>query len=226
MRKDKRFLRKITEYCGDIERSIEVFGKDKEKFLNDGAYCRSCAFCIFQIGEAIKSLSFGLANNHRDVQWGEMIGLCDEVMNNWERADLSKLWAVINEQVPMLKTQCERILEEEEAEEACTAPQAAVHKIYSIGELKAIVAPVAEKYGVNKIVLFGSVARGDCDEDSDYDFCIEWRKKHGLSELSGFRIDLCEAVGRDVDVVEVNSFDSEMSGIVRSEGVIIFEVER
>lgn len=226
MRRDKRILRKVTEYCGNIEQSILSFGKEEEKFLNDSAFNKSCAFCIFQIGEAIKSLSFGLANSHRDVQWGEMIGLGNEVMYNWEGTDLSKLWAAINEQIPMLKVQCERILAEEEAEEAQTAPQTTVHKIYSISELKAIVAPVAERYGVKKILLFGSVARGDCDEDSDYDLCIEWEKKHDMTEFSGFRIDLCEAVGRDVDIVGANSIDPELSDIVQSEGIIIFEAEQ
>jgi predicted nucleotidyltransferase len=47
------------------------------------------------------------------------------------------------------------------------------HKRLSVEELRTIVAPVAHKYGVDKIYLFGSVARGDYDDDSDYDFCIE-----------------------------------------------------
>jgi|GEM_PF-6570799 len=46
-------------------------------------------------------------------------------------------------------------------------------KIHSVEELREIVAPVAEKYGVDKVYLFGSIARGDFNEDSGYDFFIE-----------------------------------------------------
>lgn len=44
---------------------------------------------------------------------------------------------------------------------------------YSVSEIRDIVAPIAEKYGVKKVFLFGSRARGDYREDSDYDFSID-----------------------------------------------------
>jgi len=57
---------------------------------------------------------------------------------------------------------------------------------HSIEELKRIIFPIAERYGVNKVYLFGSVARGDYTENSDYDFCIERGKIRSLLDLSGF----------------------------------------
>ena len=32
--------------------------------------------------------------------------------------------------------------------------------------------PIVQKYGIKRIILFGSMARGDADEHSDYDFLI------------------------------------------------------
>ena len=96
-------------------------------------------------------------------------------------------------------------------------------EIYSIDELRAIVAPVAESYGVAKVYLFGSVARGDFDENSDYDFCIESGKMHDLIELSGFFQDLREAVGRDIDLVNTKYLNPDKLDAIRSEGVIIYE---
>ncbi|MEY8576271.1 nucleotidyltransferase domain-containing protein [Oscillospiraceae bacterium 21-37] len=34
-------------------------------------------------------------------------------------------------------------------------------KVYTINEIKGIVAPIAQKHGVNRVYLFGSYARGD-----------------------------------------------------------------
>lgn len=41
-----------------------------------------------------------------------------------------------------------------------------------ISQLQAVVAPLASQYGVERMYLFGSRARGDHRPDSDYDFLI------------------------------------------------------
>ena len=43
---------------------------------------------------------------------------------------------------------------------------------YTFEELRRIVKPIAESYGMRPVYLFGSRARGDNREDSDYDFCV------------------------------------------------------
>jgi predicted nucleotidyltransferase len=45
--------------------------------------------------------------------------------------------------------------------------------IYSINELREIVAPVAAKYKVSFVYLFGSYARGTATNDSDIDMLID-----------------------------------------------------
>ena len=53
-------------------------------------------------------------------------------------------------------------------------------KIYSIDEIKAMVAPIAEQYGVARIFLFGSYARGEAKPDSDLDFRVDKGSLRGL----------------------------------------------
>jgi len=95
-------------------------------------------------------------------------------------------------------------------------------KKLSIEELKEIVAPVAKKYGVNKVYLFGSVARGDFNEDSDYDFCIERGKIDCIFVLSGFFRDLRNAVGSEIDLVTTKSVNPEFLNTIMTEGVVIY----
>ncbi|MDR2866247.1 MAG: nucleotidyltransferase domain-containing protein [Methanomassiliicoccaceae archaeon] len=96
------------------------------------------------------------------------------------------------------------------------------HRIHTIDELKLLVAPVAEKYGCGKIYLFGSVARGDHDEGSDYDFCIELGKIRGF-KLGGFFMDLKDAVGNEIDLVTVDSIGHEFLNKILRESVILYE---
>ena len=46
-------------------------------------------------------------------------------------------------------------------------------KVYSIGEIRSIVAPIAQRHGVQKVYLFGSYARGEATPYSDVDLCVD-----------------------------------------------------
>jgi len=98
----------------------------------------------------------------------------------------------------------------------------AAHKRHSVEELKAIVAPVAERYGVGKVYLFGSVARGDHREDSDYDFCIEPGKIRSLFKLAGFFGDLKDTVGHEINLVTTDALPPEFLNNVLKDGVILY----
>jgi len=95
-------------------------------------------------------------------------------------------------------------------------------KRYSIEELKAIVAPVAERYGVDKVYLFGSVARGDHNEDSDYDFYIEADKIRSILEITELRLDLRDAIGHKVDIVSTKRLDPEFKENLMKDRVMIY----
>ncbi|MCL2712902.1 MAG: nucleotidyltransferase domain-containing protein [Methanomassiliicoccaceae archaeon] len=96
------------------------------------------------------------------------------------------------------------------------------HRRLSIEELRSIVKPVAEKYGVGKVYLFGSVARGDCKDGSDYDFCIELGKIEDLFEYSGFFLDLRDAIGYEIDLVDTEAINNEFLRTIMKEGVALY----
>jgi hypothetical protein len=60
---------------------------------------------------------------------------------------------------------------------------------------------VARQHGARNIRLFGSVARGEADEQSDVDFLVDLDSGRSLLDLGGLLMDLKEVLGRDVDVV-------------------------
>ncbi|MCL2510146.1 MAG: nucleotidyltransferase domain-containing protein [Methanomassiliicoccaceae archaeon] len=97
-------------------------------------------------------------------------------------------------------------------------------KRYNIEELRRILFPIAEEYGVKRIVLFGSSARGDYRGNSDYDFCVE------RGDLRGFRygrffMDVRSAVGAEIDMVTTAGveLDPDFMSQVEKDGVVIYE---
>ncbi|MDR3341304.1 MAG: nucleotidyltransferase domain-containing protein [Treponema sp.] len=73
-------------------------------------------------------------------------------------------------------------------------------RLYTITEIKEHITPIAQQYGLDKVYLFGSYARGEAKPDSDIDLCIEKGRLRTLFELSGFCVDIEDALKKQVDV--------------------------
>ena len=71
--------------------------------------------------------------------------------------------------------------------------------------MKKTMLTVLKKHGVKKAALFGSVARRVATEDSDIDVLVEFGDGKSLLDLAGLKLDLQEAVGKEVDVVTYKS---------------------
>jgi predicted nucleotidyltransferase len=95
-------------------------------------------------------------------------------------------------------------------------------KPYSIDEIKERIAPVADRYGIEKIYLFGSYARGEAKPDSDIDFCIEPGKIRTLFQLSGFCVEAREGLDNEIDVVEMQGVYDEIKEEIEKDKVLIY----
>jgi uncharacterized protein len=69
---------------------------------------------------------------------------------------------------------------------------------------------IAARRGVKNIRVFGSVSRGDTTPVSDVDFLVEMEARHGLFDLSGFRLDMEDLLGCRVDVATPGAIDARM----------------
>ena len=68
----------------------------------------------------------------------------------------------------------------------------------------AIAVPMARR-GVVRAGAFGSFARGEAAGSSDVGFLVEFEPGRTLLDLAGLRLDLCHALGREVDVATQGS---------------------
>ena len=96
-------------------------------------------------------------------------------------------------------------------------------KEYTFEELCQIVGAVAARHGMIRVYLFGSRARGDNTEGSDYDFCILTPDNYGLFEVGGFYADLRDALGTDIDVVCEESLRDDFSREVLRDRRLLYE---
>jgi predicted nucleotidyltransferase len=95
--------------------------------------------------------------------------------------------------------------------------------IYSIEEIRKIVSPIAQSYGIARLALFGSYARGEATADSDIDLLIlEKGKLRGMFQLAGFLYDLEENLHTTVDVLVDDAVSEEFMHAIRSEEIIVY----
>ena len=71
------------------------------------------------------------------------------------------------------------------------------------------IAPVAKKYGLPAVFLFGSYARGEATADSDIDLLVDISGTgiDSLLKLGGLYSDLEEALGTTIDLVTLDSME-------------------
>lgn len=93
----------------------------------------------------------------------------------------------------------------------------------TIKEIREKVSGIAENYGVERVYLFGSYARGENTETSDIDIRIDKGKIRGLFELCGFRNSLVDSLGKDVDVLTTQSLDDQFLKHISSEEILLYE---
>lgn len=94
-----------------------------------------------------------------------------------------------------------------------------------IANLKKMIRPIAKKYGVESVYLFGSRARGDYRADSDFDFYIKKGRIRGYFALGGFFEELKEAVQAEIDLVsqDEEELDAYLREAIRKDGILLYE---
>ncbi|MCD8099191.1 MAG: nucleotidyltransferase domain-containing protein [Oscillospiraceae bacterium] len=94
---------------------------------------------------------------------------------------------------------------------------------YNIDELRSIIAPIAWRYGVQRVILFGSYARGEATAQSDVDLLIFGGSGFRATQIFALSEDLRAALNTKVDVYEIRELDplSAFHDTVMQEGLEI-----
>ena len=86
-----------------------------------------------------------------------------------------------------------------------------------IQDKKEQILALAAKHGASNIRVFGSVANGTADPDSDVDFLVDLEPDRSLFDLGGLLMDLQKLLNRNVDVVTENGLHWYIKNRILSE---------
>jgi predicted nucleotidyltransferase len=89
----------------------------------------------------------------------------------------------------------------------------------AIAALHNILPQVRRDFGVRRIALFGSTARGEAQDASDLDVLVEFEGDPTFLSFMGLKVFLEDHVGRKVDLVTPDALKPRMRPVVEREAV-------
>lgn len=90
-----------------------------------------------------------------------------------------------------------------------------------VEEKRAEILRIASRYGARDVRVFGSVARGEDDRESDVDFLVELEAGRSLLDLGGLQMDLESLLGCRVDVATTRGLKERIRERVLREAMTI-----
>jgi hypothetical protein len=80
---------------------------------------------------------------------------------------------------------------------------------------------VLKRHNVKKAALFGSYVRGEAKEGSDIDILVELDEDVSLLDFAGIKLELEEATGKKVDLVEYETIKPLLRDRILKEQVVL-----
>ena len=74
-----------------------------------------------------------------------------------------------------------------------------------IDEIKGKIVQILERHDVKRAAIFGSIVRKEMKRGSDIDILVELPKEKSLLDFIALKLELEEALGRKIDLVEYST---------------------
>jgi len=80
---------------------------------------------------------------------------------------------------------------------------------------------ILKKYGVKKVKVFGSYARGEAKPESDLDVIVEFSQRKSLLEIVGIEQELEDTLGIKVDLLTEKSISPYLKERIEKESIVV-----
>ena len=89
-------------------------------------------------------------------------------------------------------------------------------------EIKKKIISVLVKFGIKKILIFGSYARNEATPNSDLDLIVEFPEGTSLIDHIGIEFELSEALNMKIDLLSQNGISPYIKDQIMKEAVVIY----
>ncbi len=104
------FIKDILQAIYDIEAFIG--GMDYAEFQMDEKTRSAVVWKITTIGEAAKNLPKTISVRYRSIPWNDMAKMRDKIAHQYFGIDYELVWGVIKKELPAIKPEIEKIVQQ------------------------------------------------------------------------------------------------------------------
>jgi len=206
MRDPSEQLRRIREA---ITKIMQYAKKGRRRFDREESIRLSVINYLQTVGEVAHAISQDFKDRHPEIPWKQMVSFRNFLAHYYIEIDRDVLWNIVEHDLPDLKSKIDAVLEQMDRRatnskglDSIPGGKKTARAFEGLLEAKREdILRTAVKYGASNVRVFGSVARGEADAESDIDLLVDMEPGRTLYDLSELLMDLQDLLGRDVDIV-------------------------
>ena len=179
------------------------------------------------ISDAANITPLTFKEHHPELLWQQMSDFQNFLKHYYLDLDKDTLWHLVKHDLPTLKLQIDTELATREKTieygKSLQTPSEVRYITEGIEKFlqakRSDILATASKYGAYNVRVFGSVARGEADTESDIDLLVEIEPGRTLFDLESLLLDLQFLLGKEVDVVTEKGLRGQVRERVLKEAV-------
>jgi predicted nucleotidyltransferase/uncharacterized protein with HEPN domain len=224
MRDSFEQLRRIQDA---ITKIAEYARKGRLRFDKEEEVRLSVIHYLQIIGEAAQAMPLDYKDQHPEIPWKQMVSFQNFLTFYYIEIDGDTVWRIVEHDLPNLKPKIDaelgrmisRAEHRKNLESIVSKRNAAVAFRELLQAKREDILHTAIRHGVFNVRVFGSVARGEADAESDIDLLVDVEPGRTLFDLSELLMDLQDLLGRNVDIVTEKGLNSRIRQRVLKEAV-------
>ncbi len=224
MRDPYEHLRRIQEAATKIEQYTK---QGRENFEREERIRLAIIYYLQLAGQAIRALPQSFKDQHPDIHW-KRLEVIQKLSDSYEiEAHRDTIWSIAIHELPHLKSAVDQELAKHDkanrSDQNITSvtrgknTAAALQKLLQANRENIL--RIAAKHGASNVRVFGSVARGEADSESDIDLLVDMKPDRTLRDLAELLADLQALLGPKLDVVTEQGLNKRIREKVLREAV-------
>lgn len=225
MRDPYEQLRRIQKAMGKI---AEYTKAGRDSFEQEEKIRLSIMYYLQIIEQSVYAIPQDFKDRHLEVPWEQMTDLQNRLAFHYTEVDRDTLWKIATHDLPALKVTIDAELEQRDTTDQHSKSVDAMiaekrMMAIAIRELlqanRDAILRIAATYGASNVRVFGSVARGEADSESDIDLLVDMEEDRSLLDLSRLLTNLQALLGYKVDIVTEQGLNERLREHVLKDAV-------
>lgn len=224
MRDSFEQLRRIQ---GAIAKIAEYTRVGRDSFDKEEKVRLSIIYYLQVIVHAVYTIPQGFKDHYPEIPWKQITDIQKHLTPYYIEADHDAIWKIATLHIPALKPKVDAALEHQGRDGINNKGlYAVVREKKTTKDLRDLlqsnreaILHIAARYGASNVRIFGSVARGEADSESDIDFLVDMEPDRSLLDLSRLLTNLQSLLGYKLDIVTEQGLNDRIRERVLKEAV-------